>query len=139
MLKRTSLFLLLLLAATLGFAQGISQYEYWIDADYAGHTTVNSTATDIPLHIDISQQQEGVHYLSFRVKDTGGEWGALSRMLFFLPEATATASMSYQYWLDSDYSTSKTVNVAGEQAAITMSLQDIGPGVHYPTWYLLLL
>lgn len=131
MLKRTSLFLLLLLAATLGFAQGVSQYEYWIDADYAGHTTVNSTATDIPLHIDISKQKEGVHYLSFRAKNTGGEWGALSRMLFFLPEATATASMSYQYWLDSDYSTSKTVNVTGQQAAITMSLQDIGPGVHY--------
>ena len=85
MLKRTSLFLLLLLSLTLGFAQGVSRYEYWIDADYAGHTTVNSTATDIPLNIDISRQQEGVHYLSFRARNANGEWGALSRMLFFIP------------------------------------------------------
>lgn len=131
MLKRTSLFLLLLLSLTLGFAQGVSRYEYWIDADYAGHTTVNSTATDIPLNIDISRQQEGVHYLSFRARNANGEWGALSRMLFFIPEANTTATMRYQYWLDSDYDTRTTVNAAGQQAAITMSLQNISPGVHY--------
>ena len=131
MQKRTSIFLALLLATVLGHAQSIKRYEYWMDSDYGTHTMVGTTQTDIALKIDISKYGEGVHYLCFRAQDDQQEWGALSRLFFFISETQSTATKRYQYWIDDNYSSQQMVATSGEAVNLKVDLSNMTSGVHY--------
>lgn len=65
---------------------GISQYEYWIDDDYSKAQRVTTSETNMLVSMDISQLPVGVHYYNFRAKNTQGEWGNISRLLFYVPD-----------------------------------------------------
>ena len=65
---------------------GISQYEYWIDDDYSKAQRVTTSETNMLVSMDISQLPVGVHYYNFRAKNTRGEWGNISRLLFYVPD-----------------------------------------------------
>ena len=133
MRKVISAILLSIMAATMGFAQGLQRYEYWMDSDYSKHTTTISTTEELDLSVDISRLSVGVHFLNFRAQNTDGEWGTISRYLYFIPEevspnATVT---DYEYWIDADYSGKQTVQVSGGDIAMNVNISQLSVGVHY--------
>ena len=133
MRKVITAILLSILAVTLGFAQGLQRYEYWMDSDYSKHTTTKSTAEELNLSIDISKLSSGVHFLNFRAQNTKGDWSTFSRYLYFIPEAASPDAKvtDYQYWIDGDYSGKKTAKVSSGDIAINVDISKLSVGVHY--------
>ena len=64
----------------------VSRYEYWIDEDLSQKVSLETTGGDFVAAVDISTLTAGIHYYNFRAQNSEGTWGALKRMLFFIPE-----------------------------------------------------
>ena len=63
-------------------------YEYWVDADYENRVVANGDHADLAASIDISGLAAGLHFFNFRGLNDRGEYGFLSRTMFFIPEST---------------------------------------------------
>lgn len=113
-------------------AQTLVGYEYWIDDDYAGHSYVPASQSDIFMMVDVCELTTGVHFYNFRVSDTNGSISAPYRYLFYIPEsATAAASLATcEYWLDDDYA-NKTTAQASESNVFAVDVSDLSTGVHF--------
>lgn len=125
---------LLLLAVQLAVAQnGLQQYEYWLDNDYANREVAVGSSVPEILTIDISQLSFGLHYFNFRAKSVSGQWGALSRYMVYLSNSgsESTSMTDYEYWLDNDYANRKVMANTAVPEAITMDISRLSPGVHY--------
>ncbi|MBR1409704.1 MAG: chitobiase/beta-hexosaminidase C-terminal domain-containing protein [Prevotella sp.] len=114
---------------------GMSQYDYWLDNDYANRKTAVSAIVDSPLSIDLSTIPAGVHFFNFRAKDSIGQLGGMYRYLFFKPykqTGDAKSGMSqYDYWLDNDYANRKTAVSATVDSPLSIDLSTIPAGVHF--------
>ena len=62
----------------------MSQYEYWLDNNYASRTTVAGSTINTPLSINVSSLLPGIHFFNYRAKNDNGELGGLYRYLFFV-------------------------------------------------------
>ena len=133
MLKRITCLLAVLAVAVLARAQGMKGYEYWIDADYAARQSVSSTQTDISLQLSTAAMGQGVHYFNVRAQGADGEWGPLSRYLFFVPEAMGEAARvaAMQYWIDNDHASRQTVDVGSPDIAHAIDVSRLSEGVHF--------
>ena len=111
----------------------VQKCEYWLDDDYANKVSLPTSGGDFTRAIDISEMEQGVHFLNFRAQNSDGVWGALKRMLFCIPESTGgTAALEgYEYWIDNDVE--HAVRRTSSQTAQTFSvdISDIEPGVHF--------
>lgn len=112
----------------------MSQYDYWLDNDYANRTSVEGATIDVPLSIDISSLLPGVHFFNYRAKDNTGKLGGLYRYLFFVGGSgnTGTGTMSqYDYWLDNDYANRKTIAGATIDTPLSIDISSLSIGVHF--------
>ena len=105
-----------------------ARYEYWLDNDYANRTVVANTQEDITLDMDLSGVPSGLHYFTFRSQEQSGEWGAISRYTFVLPQADTT--LDYEYWLDNDYA-NRTKVTGNAPTDLTIEIGGLSPGLHY--------
>jgi len=115
-------------------ASFMTKYEYWLDNNYSGRTVVNGAATDVALNLDISNLKPGLHYFNVRAQGKSGQWGGLSRYLFFIrEEADANASFMtrYEYWQDNNYSNRTVVNGSVTDVALNLDISNLKPGLHY--------
>ena len=115
-------------------ASFMTKYEYWLDNNYSGRTVVNGAATDVALNLDISNLKPGLHYFNVRAQGKSGQWGGLSRYLFFIREEadpTASSMTKYEYWLDNNYSERIVVNGAATDVALNLDISNLKPGLHY--------
>ncbi len=130
---RIKLIFLLLLAVLFGRAQTISQYEYWLDADYGHRHTVATNSTDVEQSIDISSLSEGIHYLNFRAEDGDGVSGLYHRYLFMVPasEMTDATVSGYEYWIDADYAHRVSSSVASTDITQSIDVSTLSSGIHY--------
>ena len=112
----------------------MSQYDYWLDNDYANRTSVEGTTIDTPLSIDISSLLPGVHFFNYRAKDNTGKLGGLYRYLFFVGgsgNAGSSTMSQYDYWLDNDYANRKTVNSTTINSPLSIDISSLSIGVHF--------
>lgn len=133
MIRRITCLLAIVVVAVLARAQGMKGYEYWIDADYAARQSVSSTQTDISLQLSTAAMGQGVHYFNVRAQSADGEWGPLSRYLFFVPEAMGEAARvaAMQYWIDADHASRQTVDVGSPDIAHAIDVSRLSEGVHF--------
>ena len=129
MWKRLFFHFLLLLSVQMAIAQA-TRYECWIDNDYQGRTIAATTQTSFPLELHLDTVSSGLHYFNFRAQDESGQWGGLSRYLFFLKDSK-TITARYEYWLDNDYNLRTTVSGTPSAAPISIELSTLKPGLHY--------
>jgi len=108
-----------------------ARYEFWLDNDYANRTVVANTQDDIVLELDMSNVPSGLHYFTFRSQDQTGEWGAISRYTFILPQADKTRG--YEYWLDNDYA-NRTFVVGDAPTDLSIEIGGLSAGLHYFTF-----
>ena len=111
----------------------VTQYEYWLDSDQTQKVTQSSTGGDITAMVDISQLSSGVHFYNFRAKNSDGIWGALKRMLFYIPEiVNENASIAqYEYWIDEESSQRVTVPSSDGNVSRMIDISKLGTGVHF--------
>ena len=130
---RIKLLFLLLLAVLMGRAQTISQYEYWLDADYGHRQVVATNSTAVDQSIDISGLSDGIHYLNFRAVDGDGVSGLYYRYLFMVPasEMTDATVSGYEYWIDADYANRVSSSEPSTNVAQSIDVSRLSSGVHY--------
>ena len=134
MQRRSLLLLLLWLAVTIGFAQSLQQYEYWVDNGYGGRVTRQGSSTDVSLTFEGNGLRPGLHYFNVRAQNDRGLWGPLKRDFFYIPQSNEepqTNARSYEYWLDNAYE-QKTVTASTDDAVVlTFDGSGLRPGLHY--------
>lgn len=118
---------------TINNMASVAQYEYWIDDDYSKKVAMSSAGGDINRMIDISTLESGIHYLNFRAQNSDGIWGALKRMLFYVPETGMDMAelTGYEYWFDDDRSTLRSIDSNQTNQVFTLDISALEPGVHY--------
>ena len=113
----------------------MTQYEYWIDADYAHRVSTAATGTEALQTIDVSSLSQGVHYLNFRAISASEGICPLTRYMFFVPESENALEQvdRIEYWLDDAEDSLQTMSVdqSGE-LAIVMDISHLQPdSTHY--------
>ena len=73
-MKRLTYILLLLLLSVTTRGQTLIGYEYWFDTDFPSKVYTAHMQSDISFDADISTFHQGMHYITFRVKDDKGKW-----------------------------------------------------------------
>ena len=103
------------------------RYEYWLDGDFSKKQAQKVNGSEIPLTVDVSQLEKGLHYFNFRGQNVKGEWGGLSRWVFFLPyEDEKTSEVAnYQYWIDDAYSEKKTTKATAEDVMLAVDVSSL--------------
>jgi len=103
------------------------RYEYWLDGDFSKKQTLKANGSEIPLTVDVSQMEKGLHYFNFRGQNAKGEWGCLSRWVFFLPyEDDKTSEVANcQYWIDDAYSEKKTTKATAEDVMLAVDVSSL--------------
>ena len=133
MKKQLYFLFLLLLSVKLAIAQ-TARYEYWLDNDYDNRTVVADDVDAVSLDMDISSMMPGLHYFSFRTQDKSGQWGGLSRYLFFIREnadANAAFMTKYEYWLDNNCDERTVVNGETTDVLLDLDISQLSPGLHF--------
>ena len=75
--------------------------EYWTDEDFANkkEVAIGNDGT-VTFSIDASSQTDGMHMLSWRIRDDKGKYGGLNSSMYFKHTTVAPAENItwYQYW-----------------------------------------
>ena len=102
-------------------AASLTAYEYWIDDDYSTHRRVTSSSGNYTIVKKVDDLAVGLHYLNFRVRNSNGDWGSLSRYLFYIPDEDPDAAdgpiVAYRY----NFNQVATYVPIGEQMSYQMS------------------
>ena len=111
----------------------MTQYEYWLDADYANRVSTTATGTEALQTIDVSHLSQGIHYLNFRAFSESEGIGPMYRYIFFVPgkELTESDMTQYEYWLDADYANRVSTTATGTEAMQTIDVSHLSQGIHY--------
>lgn len=119
---------LLLLSVQFVKAQTV-RYEYWLDNDHDGRTVVADSVDTVALDLDIGAMKSGLHYFNFRTQDASGQWGGLSRYLFFIKQDGIGQLAHIEYWLDERRDVT-TQQVTDSTVVITMDISNLEKGHH---------
>ena len=125
------LFLLLLSVTTEG--QNLVGYEYWFDTGFSSKVYTAHTQSDVSFDADVSVFRQGMHYITFRIKDDKGKWSTPLTQYFYRTSndngATNTLE-SYEYWLDTDYAERKTAESTNHTIAFNLDVSTLRQGMH---------
>ena len=131
-MKRYLLLCIFALSGLFAIAQGPQKFEYWFDDDYAGVEQTNLAGNNVELSIDLSEKQTGLHFISARVQDTDGNWGGISRYMFYLkPKAEDQSAEGYEYWIDEDYANRYTMYSSMTSTSLEIDVNTLSNGIHF--------
>ena len=68
----------------------LAGYEYWLDDEYATRRSMTTDQGDQIFTLDLSSVEPGVHYLSYRARNSQGVWSSLKRLVFYLSDGSET-------------------------------------------------
>ena len=105
-----------------------TQYEYWMDNEYANRTVVNGSVPNM-LSIDVSNISAGMHYLNFRARNGGGRWGGLSRYIVYVENNLSNKLSHIEYWID-DQTEVQTQQVNENTVLLSVDISALENGTH---------
>lgn len=105
-----------------------TQYEYWLDNDYA-HRTVVDDVPSSSFSVDISKLSPGLHYFNFRTRNKGNRWGSLSRYMVYVENHLNWLSC-INYWIDDDVKNVQTVQVGHNTVMLSIDISELTRGNH---------
>jgi PKD repeat protein len=122
-------------------SSNVVSYEYWLDNDYSNSVVVNTPVQQqviVNELIPMSSLSNGLHHFNIRFKDDTGLWSSVNSSFFYktsLPENTTSPNVvSYEYWLNNDYSNSVVVNTPVQQQVFVNELipmSSLSNGLHH--------
>lgn len=98
---------------------GAAAYEYWVDDNYAGKTTIPVSPTNYISLLNIipaGSLSTGLHTLHIRFKPDGKDWSVVSSNFFYKdnPALVPVNNLArYVYWYDSDWQHPQTITITG--------------------------
>ena len=119
----------LLIAVGQTLASTPSGYEWWIDNDMSSVHTGSVSGEQFDIQIDLSDLPKGTHYFNCRLNTADGEWGSVYRKMFYSVDNTVGA-VSYEYWIDDNYSAKVEGNVSQGANVYTVDTAGVGKGLH---------
>lgn len=113
----------------------ITEYQYWIDDSSDQKVSKFTSNNNISVNLNITNLDCGLHYFNFRARNSLGEWGELTRLMFYksevnAPEEDATIT-EYEYWFDDNYAQHKTVAATSNNFVASIPINRLGEGLHY--------
>ncbi|MDR0757211.1 MAG: Ig-like domain-containing protein [Tannerella sp.] len=140
-LKKTGLSFLFALFCWAGYAQTVSEVEWWFDGRYDEAQRASIGGSDITWRSDISTDalSEGLHVLHLRLKDNSGRYSSISSDYFFkLSRSTSTGNM-VEYWFDDGFDSRKQESIpANGTVSFEWPTSELSQGLHilhYRTGY----
>ena len=133
-MKRITYILSLLLLSTLTKGQNLVGYEYWFDKDYPSKVYTAHTQEQISFEADVSTFSQGLHYITFRAKDSEGKWSPPLTQYFYrtsTDNGADNALSSYEYWIDKDVTNKKTTESTNGTIILDLDVTTLTQGVHY--------
>lgn len=129
---KNTFFLLCCLCCSISMvqAQSISHYEYWLDDDCSGKTSVTSSDTAIDINISLDNVTRGLHFFNFRAINDRGEVGNVYRTLFYFPEQDPVDMAGYEYWIDNDESHKVVTSANGAFISLEIDASQLAEGLH---------
>ncbi len=108
--------------------------EYWIDNDYNDKTQFAVDSSTVAFTIDASLLNEGLHTLSYRVRDNEGMYSPLSTWMFMKNALRDTSIVNkvtmVEYWIDNDSITHSNNNVINDTIAFSVDASALSAGLH---------
>lgn len=104
-------------------AQNLTQYEYWIDNDYAGRITTNFSGTNVIETHSFTAVPQGLHAVHYRAKDDNSAWSSVVTGMYLFAQ---TNLLAYEYWFDNNYANKVVVNLP---VASTDSIFSLPPNI----------
>lgn len=99
MRKYISFCLLWLTTSFVVQSQQTELVQYWVDNPKSA-VTGKMTNGSFKGNVDIKTLRDGIHMLTYRVKDDAGRWSAPRSSLFFKDTSASTACKTVEYWID---------------------------------------
>ena len=133
-MRRITYILFLLLLSTLTKGQNLVGYEYWFDTDYPSKVYTAHTQEQISFEADVSTFSQGLHYITFRAKDSEGKWSPPLTQYFYrtsTDNGADNALNSYEYWIDKDITNKKTTESTNGTIILDLDVTTLTQGVHY--------
>lgn len=108
--------------------------EYWIDGMYNDRKAMNVNGSGASFSCDVTELTEGLHTISFIVKDSKNNYSATKSLVFYhsdLKNAHKSGSPEQcEYWLDDDYAHRRTVSIHDSLAAFSCQVDELTEGLH---------
>ena len=108
----------------------ISQLQYWIDN--GEKKEVAFSGESVSFVIDASNVSEGLHTLSYRVKDSEGLYSVTNTWIFLRKgngtETSGKDLLSFQYWIDNGEKKEETFN--GKDISFAIDASNVSEGLH---------
>ncbi|WP_081750877.1 leucine-rich repeat protein [Bacteroides sp. 14(A)] len=133
-MRRITYILSLLLLSTLTKGQNLVGYEYWFDTDYPSKVYTAHIQEQISFEADVSTFSQGLHYITFRAKDSEGKWSPPLTQYFYRTSTDNggdNALNSYEYWIDKDITNKKTTESTNGTIILDLDVTTLTQGVHY--------
>lgn len=133
-MRRITYILSLLLLSTLTKGQNLVGYEYWFDTDYPSKVYTAHIQEQISFEADVSTFSQGLHYITFRAKDSEGKWSPPLTQYFYRTSTDNggdNALNSYEYWIDKDVTNKKTTESTNGTIILDLDVSSLERGVHY--------
>lgn len=86
-------------------AARFTEYEYWLDNDYANRVTGNATGNPTSFEVDLSafDKSGGAHYFNLRTRDGDGDWSPIyHKLLVFSETKKRQPVLGYRHYLNGD-------------------------------------
>lgn len=113
-------------------ASGSALVEYWIDHDIDGRKQTAMSGSEANMSLDMSALQEGVHTLTYRVRNPSGLY-SVPYMQYFLKMPkdadTEITIKEFQYWVDS-FASQKTMAASAGTTSLNLDVNHLPLGVH---------
>jgi hypothetical protein len=119
----------------LGYAQTVTEVEWWFDEQRADVQQASIGGSDILWTKDIptGSLKEGLHVLHLRLKDSQGLYSGISSTYFFKPnEGSAQGERRLLYWFDDTLTEAVNVPLSADQtlASLDIDASQLSPGGH---------
>ena len=110
----------------------IVQGEYWIDN--SEKQDINVSNDQIALTLDVSKLNEGMHTLSYRVKDNEGKYSPLQTWIFFKNALHDTSvknkTASIEYWFDDKSNVLQSYIASNDTINFSVDATPLKSGLH---------
>lgn len=82
-----------------------TEYEYWLDNDYAARISGNATSNPVSFEVDLSNfdKSGGAHYFNLRTRDGDGDWSpTYRRLIVFSDNEKRRPIIGYNHFLNGE-------------------------------------
>ena len=132
-----SILFLWVCGVTIGHAQTIVRYHYWIDADRLHEKTETVPPEEDPVEINwsmtLTDMTEGTHTLYYRVQDSNSEWSVLNSWQFFVKRLVTNDEITVtklEYWVDEAKAHYTSMAITDNAASFILDASDMTEGTH---------